>query len=313
MKSPHKRTIWLLLALFLIPVLLFGIWFNRQVRQQRLDHALIEAIKKNDTQTAIALLDQGADANATDKPYTSVRLGNALAGFWNGLRGNRLTQENTVYPSALLVRYDWHQQQNIVARKTENIEIVQALLDRGANPFTFNDSGMTLLHEACQQHHWQTVKLLLHRHVPCDLKSKFGDPPLMYASDECAELLIEYGADVNTRFQDGTTPLMQQNDNPTLQLLLDHHANINAQDNEGMTPLMHSMRNFVPVSHADYVRILLQHRAKVSIKDRNGRTASDWVEDPMGNPDDWKEVSRLLKEALKKEQAEQHTAGTGSK
>jgi len=56
----------MLLALFLLPVLITSIWYGRQVRQQWLDHALIEAIKKQDTPRAIALLDQGADANACD-------------------------------------------------------------------------------------------------------------------------------------------------------------------------------------------------------------------------------------------------------
>ena len=67
------------MALLLLPVLACSVWYAWQVRQQRLDRALIQAIKKNDTPAAIALLDRGADANATDKFDTPITLKSLLA------------------------------------------------------------------------------------------------------------------------------------------------------------------------------------------------------------------------------------------
>src|SRR5437899_2955532 len=105
MKTLHKRSIWILLALLVLPALTFGIWYERQVKQQRLDRALIEAIKMQDTPTAIALLDQGADANATDKPVTRITLKGLLADYWNRLKGNKPPKDTKYYPSALLLPY----------------------------------------------------------------------------------------------------------------------------------------------------------------------------------------------------------------
>src|SRR5262249_39155274 len=105
MKSLRKRPTWILLTLILLPVLVSSVWIWRQVRQQRLDHALIESIKRNDTKSAIALLDQGADANATDKPYQPLLLKSMLSDFWNKVRGIKPAKNQKVYPSALMLPY----------------------------------------------------------------------------------------------------------------------------------------------------------------------------------------------------------------
>src|SRR5262249_13951047 len=109
MKFLRKGFRWILLALFLLPLLLFFLWFNRQVRQQNLDHALIEAIKRNDTPGAMALLKQGADANAADKPYTPLTFANLWDAFhsrWQGKSPAPPTE--TSWPSALLLATEWH-------------------------------------------------------------------------------------------------------------------------------------------------------------------------------------------------------------
>jgi len=54
------------------------------------DHALIEAIKMNDTPAAIALLNAGADSNATDKPYQPMTPKSLLANFGTG-EGEQIT------------------------------------------------------------------------------------------------------------------------------------------------------------------------------------------------------------------------------
>jgi hypothetical protein len=62
-----KRRYIRLISLPLISIALaiaVGIWYRYEVRQQRLDRALIAAIKERDSSAAISLLDHGADANA---------------------------------------------------------------------------------------------------------------------------------------------------------------------------------------------------------------------------------------------------------
>src|SRR5882724_8544586 len=135
-KSLRKRLIWILLAVVCLPVLASGIWYGRQVRQQHLDHALIEAIKKNDTPTAVALLDQGADANATDKPVTPVTLISVLTDFWSKIKGKKTHKER--YTSALILPYyalekvAGTEEVYLKPLPPDNPRLVQSLLEHGA-------------------------------------------------------------------------------------------------------------------------------------------------------------------------------------
>ena len=106
-KTWRRWCVYILLALIVLPVLVTTVWYGRQVRQQRLDHALIAAIKKNDTAGAIALLDQGADANATDKPETPLTFKNLLADFWNRIKGNKPPKETNLSTPAILLAYKY--------------------------------------------------------------------------------------------------------------------------------------------------------------------------------------------------------------
>jgi hypothetical protein len=269
LKVLRKRLTWiLLLALILLPVLVSCVWYGLQVRQQRLDHALIKAIKKRDTGTAISLLDQGADANATDKPEISVTLKSMLDVFWSRLKGNAPSKDTGFFPSALLSLY-WNGEHS-VDKPLDNPALVGALLDHGANHYPTDKFGFTVLHYACRDKHDATVKVLLEHHINPNPRDNQSRTPLMFADDVSTLLLIQYGADVN------------------------------AQDSRGSTALSHfvSMVMF-PERGTVKVRLLIQHGAKVSLRDRSGKTALDYAKE-YG----FKEAIPLLEEALKREQAE---------
>jgi len=215
MKALRKRLTWLLLALFLLPVLVSSVWYWRQVRQQRLDHALIEAIKKNDTSAAIALLNQGADANATDRPYTPVTFQSALADFWNRMKGKKPQEDTTFYPPALLLPYTVYNSHHISSEgwvsyrvdSRDNPTLVKALLEHRANPYASDESGKTVLHRAVDYNHPKTVKVLLGHHVNPNIKDNTGTTPLYDAHIICARLLIEGGAKVSMTDNNGNTLL----------------------------------------------------------------------------------------------------------
>src|ERR1043166_2029675 len=111
----------------------------RQARQQRLDHALIEAIKKNDTKAAIALLDQGADANTTAKPYHQVTFKSLLVDFWNKINGNVPVQSTSPFPSALILTI--YNRSGGWVDIVDNSKLVQVLLIHGADPYATDEEG----------------------------------------------------------------------------------------------------------------------------------------------------------------------------
>src|SRR5207249_1278615 len=130
-------------------------WYDRQIRQQRLDRALIAAIKHNRIPTAIALLDAGADANTVDKPRKPITWKSLLADFGSRFHGYVPPKETEYYPPALLLPYRVPDEpfdaiaptSDAIARtsKDEEARLVQALLQHGADPDVQDEQGKTLL------------------------------------------------------------------------------------------------------------------------------------------------------------------------
>lgn len=90
------------------------------------------------------------------------------------------------------------------------------------------------------------------------------------------EKLLARGADINTKNEDGQTPLLsavanQEERSDAVKFLLNKGADANAKDKNGQTALMLAARN----GHSDSVVALLEKGADVGAKDANGKTAMD--------------------------------------
>ncbi len=89
-----------------------------------------------------------------------------------------------------------------------------------------------------------------------------------------AELLIEYGADVNTQTQNQVTPLELASAHGELEivhLLLTSGASANSQDAEEFTPLHRAAQG----GYLDIVTLLLKSGADVNIQNSNNKTPLD--------------------------------------
>ncbi len=90
--------------------------------------------------------------------------------------------------------------------------------------------------------------------------------------DSCVKSLIDNNADVNTIYDDGSTPLMIAIDSENLALvkfLLEHGADANIREIDGKTSLMTALAN----DNLDVARVLVQGGADVSAQADDGTTA----------------------------------------
>ena len=132
--------------------------------------------------------------------------------------------------------------------------IVKLLLDAGA--------------EVDQKHRTGTTALIMSasRSI-AELNPPRGTPPPP-PSSEIMSLLLAKGANANLTGAFGRTALMDANTAAKVKLLLDHGAQVNAKDEEGETALMRA----VDRNEAEVVDGLLQAGADASVQNENGET-----------------------------------------
>lgn len=98
--------------------------------------------------------------------------------------------------------------------------------------------------------------------------------------DDCklAQILINNGADINTKDKSGNTPLhycIYYKNYKLMKLLVNNGADVNVHDNNGRTPLHLAIAsNFVKGRHEidNYCNFLISNGADREIKDKNGET-----------------------------------------
>ena len=97
------------------------------------------------------------------------------------------------------------------------------------------------------------------------------------------ELLLKYGANPNTALTNGHSVLMTAiifGSFDVVKCFLKHNANVNqTRTTDGMTPLMFAAL----AGDSQKVRLLLYYKANKKIKDLNGKTPLEWVNDSQSN------------------------------
>lgn len=150
----------------------------------------------------------------------------------------------------------------------------QILLLLGTDPNS-TLSTFTPLEYAILFNRDKIAKLLIENGANIESRDSEGNTPLFIAVKkgftDITQLLIENGADINIRTKDNQNALhlaIIQTSTNLMTLLLKNHIDINAKDNKGYPPLYYAITNKW-FDKADATKLLLEHKAKVDFCTRD--------------------------------------------
>ncbi len=184
----------------------------------------------------------------------------------------------------------------MAAANATNGDIVQFLIEHGADVHAQNTRGETPLMLACDSP--AATQVLLAHGVEVNARDHQGNTALMHtqssevmrlllkaganagggtqdtmliaraSTPEMVALLIARGAKVDERDSQGQTALMRTSYNNVVAALLEHGADANARDYHGQTPLHHAVTRMAP----ERISLLAAHGANANAADSSGVT-----------------------------------------
>lgn len=241
-----------------------------------------------------ALLDQGANANDADKE------GQTALSYAAKAKGGAQIIPLLLAKGVPMERQDAYGRTALIFAANEYLPAnIRLLLRAGADVNARDAFGETALLVAA--HDLPTLRILLQHGANPNLADKNGETPMIKAISANNALailsfLVAHGAKINAQNQAGQTALMVaagDQDTAIMTRLLALGADPNIKDKEGATALFYaatdnysvpmeafiypgSVKPSIPTPFSaitlEAVRVLLAHRAKVNVRDKNGRT-----------------------------------------
>ncbi|KAF8486727.1 hypothetical protein F5888DRAFT_1624592 [Russula emetica] len=158
--------------------------------------------------------------------------------------------------------------------------------------------------------HFQVAQVLHRNESSVDPRGFWESTPLhsaaYYGDLEMVQVLLDYGADVNSKNRGRSTPLDyaslngHRDDARVAQLLIAHRADPKTQGVKGNTPLHYASE----YGRIEIVRLLIEHGANVEVKNDYGKTPLDFASGEyawnVASGEQREEIIKLLSEHLAK-------------
>ena len=169
----------------------------------------------------------------------------------------------------------------ISAAARGDLEVVNLLVQGGADVNVKDDTGYTALLHAIEANYDQVEHVLLN-HPKLDPSARGFNGVTTLSKyvwrerKEAVQKLLKLGADANAQDNDGDAPLhgaAQSGNVEIMDLLLAKGGDPNLKNKQGGTPLMWA----VVFGHEDAARRLIEAGANPLVKDSEGMTALDWA------------------------------------
>jgi ankyrin repeat protein len=162
-----------------------------------------------------------------------------------------------------------------IAISKNNIELLKAAADKGANLDIKDEDDQTPLHWAIGKNIPEIALALINKGADLDIKDKDGQTPLhwaiVYDINEIAIALINKGADLDIKDKDGQTPLhwaIVYDINEIAIALINKGANLDIQGKYGHTPLhLTCIKDSIEITH-----FLIDKGANINVKSEYGDT-----------------------------------------
>lgn len=255
------------------------------------DTAIVLAVKERHIGIVKILLEQGADPNSESGDTLNDGV-LEIAIFWKNVAMVKLLLQHGADPN----KKDGLYLLLGSAVRKGSFEIVQALLEHGADISTPNGFGNTALHVAATGggldggpsfldflfgKYTKIMRLLLANGADPHVRNKQGATPLLDSAElgfkKGAELLLKHGAKVDAADDDGNTPLIAAAGNggglSIIKLLLKAGANVRAANEDGNT-VLHAAADFeegLPRT----IKLLLANGADPKAVNKKGETPLD--------------------------------------
>jgi ankyrin repeat protein len=250
-------------------------WFEKnkdKTTPETLYEGLVNAIERKNMDIAKFFIENGADIDIVDENEDTLLVLAIKAGLWDLakilINNPKLDLDDINHPNK--------DGDTALILSVSNLEIVQLLLNRGANIHHKNVKECDAFLMSCSKGSLDITKLLLVNGADINTVSVYGNNALFiaYQNDKLDTVKFLLDEKINIQYiNNGENILISviytKPNIEAFKLLVEAGANVNFQNPEGETPLMKA----VYAGWTDYVKILLENGANPNLENSKGDTA----------------------------------------